>query len=129
MSTPPALTPPSVLVKAKRTYTLWLAAFNDFPKVHRGSLGRKVDDSFLDMLEAMFAALYLPAEQKMVGIGTTIAKLDGVKFLMQLAWENKCVSSERYATLSEGLDEIGRMLGGWRKGLEKKTPARAGRTS
>ena len=98
--------------------------------MHPGSLGKKVDGSFLDMLEAMFAALYLPADQKMAGIGTTTAKLDGLKRLMQLAWENKCASSERYAILSEGLDEIGRMLGGWRKGLEKKTPARvAGETS
>ncbi len=30
--------------------------------------------------------------------------------------------NDKYATLSEQLDEIGKMFGGWRKGLEKKTP-------
>jgi hypothetical protein len=68
--------------------------------------------------------MYLPAERKMAGLGVAIGKMDSLKFLLQLAWENKCVSSERYAALSAPLDEIGRMLGGWRRGLEKKTPAR-----
>jgi hypothetical protein len=42
---------------------------------------------------------------------------------LQIAWENKCISSEKYSVLSEKLEEIGRMLGGWKKGLEKKTPS------
>jgi len=112
------------LVKGKQAYTLWLAAFNDFPKVHRATFGKKIDGYFLQLLEAMFIAAYLPADRKVVGLGTAIAKADAVRFLLQLAWENKCVSSERYANLSELLDEVGRMLGGWRNGLQKKTPAR-----
>ena len=57
-----------------------------------------------------------------------ISKLDGVKFFLQIAWENKCIPNDKYSLLSEKLDEIGRMLGGWKKGLEKtqekKTPPR-----
>ncbi len=54
----------------------------------------------------------------------SISKLDGVKFFLQLAWENKCVPNEKYMALSAQLDEIGKMLGGWKKGLEKKTPTK-----
>ena len=28
----------------------------------------------------------------------------------------------KYTTLGEQLQEVGRMLGGWKKGLESKTP-------
>ena len=56
----------------------------------------------------------------------TIAKLDNLKFFMQLAWESKLIPTEKYANLSKELEEIGRMLGGWRKGLverqQQKTP-------
>ena len=39
---------------------------------------------------------------------------------MQLAWENKLIKTEKYAGLSSELEEVGRMLGGWKKGLEQK---------
>jgi len=34
----------------------------------------------------------------------------------------KTLWSEKYTNLSIHLDEIGRMLGSWKKGLETKTP-------
>jgi hypothetical protein len=73
-------------------------------------------------LENIFISIYLPPEIKVARLIIAISKLDGVKFFLQIAWENKCIPSEKYSTLSEKLDEIGKMLGGWKKGLEKKTP-------
>ena len=53
-------------------------------------------------------------------LSRTIAKLDNLKFFMQLAWESKLIPTEKYVNLSKDLEEIGRMLGGWRKGLQDK---------
>ena len=50
----------------------------------------------------------------------TISRLDILKFFLQTAWENKLIHSEKYIDLSKKLEEIGRMLGGWKKGLQKK---------
>jgi hypothetical protein len=111
-----------VLQKAKIAYTLWFQAIEHIPKTHRYSLGGKVEGYFLELLECIFTALYLPIERKGPRIESAIGKLDGVKFFLQIAWENKCVSSKQYSELSEKLDEIGKMLNGWKKGLEKKTP-------
>jgi len=91
--------------------------------VRRYSLGGKIEHYFLELLESIFTALYLPPAQKIDRLVIAIAKLDGVKFFLQLAWENKCVPQDKYIELSERLNEVGRMLGGWKKGLEKKTPA------
>ena len=89
-------------------------------------MGGKIEDYFLGLLENIFVSIYLPPETKILRIVSAISKLDGVKFFLQIAWENKCISNEKYSTLSEHLQEIGRMLGGWKKGLEKnmekKTP-------
>ena len=119
---PPAA--PSALLKAKVAYSFWFAIFNNFPKVYRYTLGGKIEDYFLSLLENIFISIYLPREQKTQRLTIAISKLDGVKFFLQIAWENKCVPNEKYSALSELLNEIGRMLGGWRKGLEKKTPPR-----
>lgn len=119
---PPAA--PSVLLKTKTAYSLWFKIYNDFPKAHRYVLGGKIEDYFLSLLENIFITLYLPTDQKNSRLSIAISKLDGVKFFLQISWENKCLPNEKYTQLSENLDEIGRMLGGWKKGLEKKTLAK-----
>ncbi len=111
-----------MLLKSKNAYSYWLLLFNDFPKVNRASLGKKIDFYFLELLESIFTSLYLPPQQKVVRLSSAIAKLDALKFFLQLAWENKCVPQDKYAVLSSNLNEIGKMLGGWKKGLEQKTP-------
>jgi hypothetical protein len=47
-----------------------------------------------------------------------------LKFFAQVAWESKLIPDDKYLDLSKRLGEIGRMLGGWKKGLQSKTPAR-----
>ena len=111
-----------MLVKAKESYTLWFNVLADFPKTYRHNLGGKIEGYFLELLENIFVSLYLSGEKKVQRLLICISKLDGVKFFLQLAWENKCIHTERYVALSAHLDEVGRMLGGWKKGLEAKTP-------
>lgn len=114
----------SVLLKAKGAYSTWFLLYNDFPKNRRYVLGSKIEHYFLEFLESIFTSLYLPPQQKIVRLTIAIATLDSIKFFLQIAWEYKCIPNEKYIILSEQLNEIGRMLGGWKKGLEKKTPAR-----
>ncbi len=96
---------------------------SDFPRIHRYTLGEKIESYFLDLLESIFISIYLSPTQKITQLTFAITKLDSLKFFIQLAWENKCIATDKYSSLAEQLYEIGRMLGGWRKGLEKKTPA------
>lgn len=87
-------------------------------------MGQKIEQAFLDVLELTFTAAYLPPEQKVIMLGRTISRLDILKFFFQLAWENKLMPKDQYIALSKKLDEVGRMLGGWRKGLLSKTPVK-----
>ncbi|MFA5777205.1 MAG: four helix bundle protein [Parcubacteria group bacterium] len=79
---------------------------------------------FIEILELAFTASYLPPEQKIILLGKVISKMDSLKFFIQLAWENKLIPNNKFLELSKNLEEIGRMLGGWKKGLlQKLSPA------
>jgi hypothetical protein len=96
----------------------------NFPKTERYGLGQKINQIFLEVLELTFTASYLPPDAKIILLGKTISQLDILKFFTQLAWENKFIPTEKYAELAQKTEEVGRMLGGWRKGLQSKTPAK-----
>lgn len=111
-----------MIQKEKEAYSLWLTFHKNFPKVERFGLGNKIEQTFLDILELSFSSSYLASEQKIIFLNKTISRLDVLKFFTQLAWEGKLIPTEKYADLSTKLEEIGRMLGGWKKGLlQKKT--------
>ena len=95
-----------------------MALLKNFPRVERLGLGHKIESVFLDILELSFSCIYLPPDPKILLLGKTIAKLDTLKFFCQLAWESKLIPTDKYSELSEKLEEVGRMLGGWRKGLQ-----------
>lgn len=117
---PPPQTSPAVILKEKEAYQFWLILHRDFPKTERFGIGKRIDNLFLEILELSFTASYLPPEHKIILLGKTISRLDILKFFLQLAWENKLIHTERFIELSKKVEEIGRMLGGWKRGLDKK---------
>jgi hypothetical protein len=108
-------------LKEKEVYQYWLTLHRNFPRVERYGLGQKIENVFLDVLELSFACIYLPPEPKILLLGKVISKLDTLKFFTQIAWEGKLIPTEKYSILSEKLEEIGKMLGGWRKGLQNQS--------
>jgi len=120
---PPQRKMPIVIEKEKEAYSFWLKLHKNFPKVERLGLGNKIEAVFISVLELTFSSSYLAPEQKIILLGKTISRLDILKFFLQLAWENKLIPTEKYADLSSRLEEIGRMLGGLKKGLLNKFPA------
>lgn len=73
-------------------------------------------------------ASYVSREVKAPFLKRASSKLDTLKFFLQVSWELKVLDNGTYAAISEPLNEIGKMLGGWIKGLQKETPpARTGR--
>ena len=92
----------------------------DFPKTSRHTLGNKIDDHILNMLSYIYLATYQPPIEKTVTLARAITQLDLAKFFFSITWESQIVPDNHYVKLSADLDEIGRMLGGWKKGLETK---------
>jgi hypothetical protein len=78
-------------------------------------LGIKIDTLFIETTELIFTASRLARDQKLPFLQKASAKLDMLKFFLQISWEIKSLDNKKYIILSEHLDEIGKMLGGWQK--------------
>ncbi len=111
-----------MVLKLKDVYNLWQSHLVHFPKQNRYTLGSKIDDVFLVAIEFCFLASYAHKDTKIIHLERCISRVDLLKLLLQLAWEIRALDTPKYVTLSEQLQEVGRMLGGWRKGLDAKLP-------
>ena len=74
-------------------------------------------------MEAVSAAAFLAREEKMPYVRLATRKVDALKLLLMILWETKSLETKKYAALSERMDEVGRMLGGWQGQLAKLNPA------
>ena len=93
------------------------------PKGARYTIGARIENKFLDLLELAYIAYFTAKENKMEKISECILTLDTLKFIISVAWEGKLISNKNYEEVSVKLDEIGKMLGGWKNSLnnlEKK---------
>lgn len=103
-------------------YKKWYEYRDHFPKKSRYTLGDRIDSKFVLVLEMLSVAQYQSPAEKITMLGRTLVALDTLKFLLRVAWELHLFDDKKYGALSEGLAESGRQIGGWKKGLENKTP-------
>jgi len=87
----------------------------DFPKNKRYTLGQKIDQITVEIIELTITAGYLPREQKLPVLQKISTKLEVLKILLRTALETKCINNNKYQPLAFQTFEIGRMLGGWIK--------------
>lgn len=92
------------------------------PKTHRYTLGSKVDDLFIEIIEAITTASFLGREKKLPHVRRSIQRVDILKILLMILWETKSLDNKKYIALSVKIDEIGKMLGGWNGQLTKNSP-------
>jgi len=104
-------------------YKLWHEYVQHFPRHSRYTLGGKIDALFIELIELVFIASYLAREQKVAPLRKAVSKLDLIKLLLQISWELRDLDNNKYISLSELLDEIGKMLGGWIRQFQKLNPA------
>lgn len=109
-----------VIQKLTAAYKLWHEFLPNFPKTSRYTLGEKIDSLFLEVTELAFLASYFYKVQKIPYVQKAIEKLDLLKFFLQIAWELKALDNKKFILLSEKLNEIGKMLGGWLRQLAKE---------
>lgn len=98
----------------------WFECYQSLPKTHRYSLGQRVDHIFIESIEYVATAVFLQPQEKIPYVRHAIRKVDTMKILLLVLWETKSLDSKKYISLSEKIDEVGRMLGGWNGQLTKQ---------
>ena len=97
----------------KDLYLLWYGYYKLLPKEHRYTLGAKIDNLLSEINEASTSASFLIGPEKLPYIKLAIRKTDSIKIFLLLLFETKSLDNKKYIDLSEKINEIGRMLGGW----------------
>ena len=88
-------------------------------KQDRYAIWQRCDDSFLYILESIFTASLLIKAEKLELLKNTSSRLNFFKIMIRLLKDIKSIPEKKYILLEENLYEIGKMLGGWIKFLEK----------
>ena len=97
----------------KTVYILWIDYYQKLPKIHKYSLGQKIDTLFIESIESISIASFLSKEEKLPYVRIGIRKIDTIKILFMILWEIKCIDNKKYIMISEKMNTVGKMLGGW----------------
>ena len=121
-----SLSEKSILSKVKDGYLLWASIVPHIPKTGRFTIGTRIENKFLDLLELSHTTYFSEKTKKAEKIEACIFTLDIIKYLITTSWEAKSISNKHYENIALKLSEIGKIFWGWKKSLDsphKKNPA------
>lgn len=96
----------------------WLSIVPHIPKAARYTIGARIENKFLNLLETAYTAYFTEKTNKAEKIQECIFLLDILKFLISTSWEAKLISHKHFEEIAIKLEEIGKMLWGWKKSLD-----------
>jgi len=104
-----------VFQKLYDLYKLFYLTILDFPKKDRYTLGQRVENTTLALLEDIIMASQSSKLEKLPILQKASVKLDVLKVLVRCCKDLKIIDNKKYLIFESQIIEIGRMLGGWIK--------------
>jgi hypothetical protein len=84
-----------------------------FPRPFRFLLGDRILNNVYDLLDLLVEAKY--TRDKWGLLDRANIKLEQVRFQVRLAHDERLMSTRQYEVVARQVDEVGRLVGGWRK--------------
>ena len=106
------------LLVIDRTYELvkwFLGHLAKFPRSHRYGLGQRIEARLYDVWEGLIRAKYAAKGSKADELSTVNLDLEVLRMFCRLADELAILPHKSHEYAIRELNEIGRMVGGWRK--------------
>jgi len=103
--------------KSYDTYKSIHDLIKKYPKNERYSLGEKSERLCLNIIEEIIIASRSKREWKIPNIEKALIKSELLKIFIRLAYETHCMNEKQYLAIESALQEIGRMLGGWKRSI------------
>ncbi len=108
-----------IIVGKTYDFVLWLLPkVEKFPRSYRFTVGERLTGNGLDLLMLLVEAAYTQSKEDLLEQASR--KVNGTRYLIRLAKDLHLLSLEAYEFAATNLDEIGRMVGGWRKAGGRK---------
>lgn len=83
------------------------------PRAHRYTLGDRIYSQSLDLVTTLTQASF--SRDKSRALEGASDRVNSLRILLRLAQDIRLLSFDSYTYATALLDEIGRMVGGWRK--------------
>ena len=106
---------PSILIKLYKLYLQTHYCLKKFPKRDRYSLGGKIENTLLDLIEFVSVANIQIKTMREPILYRASGKCELLKLLLRLSFDLSLLNEKEYIELEEKTLEIGKMLGGWIK--------------
>lgn len=101
-------------MEAHYQFLIWLApTVARFPKTHKFTLGDRIENIALDVLEALIEATY--TRERLQHLRRANLGIEKLRVLLRLATDLRLLDMRRYEFAARALDETGRLIGGWIK--------------
>ena len=100
---------------------IWIKIVPHIQKSVRITAGARIENRFLDLLELSYNTYFAKKEVKLEKISECVRILNTLKFLISVLWEGKLISNKHLGEISLKLNEIGKMLNGWKNNLNKNS--------
>lgn len=95
----------------------------NIPRTERFGIGSKIDSLVLEILELLRKATYAKVGEKLVVLDKASIVIDSLRFFLQLLWDIHCIPQNQFISLGTEVEELGKIIGGWKRGLINKTSA------
>ena len=98
----------------------WLIpTVDNFPRKQKFVLGDRIENVALDVLDNLITATFTKSRE--TALAAANLGLDRLRFLIRLSQDLRLIDMKRYEFACRGLDDIGRMIGGWKKAHHAQT--------
>jgi len=109
-----------IINKSYEVYRNIVSINDTLTKRWRYSLGASIENSILDLLENLIMAKNAPKPLKAGYLIKAGAKLETATLKLRLLLELELCNETKIFQTQAQMEEIGRMLGGWRKSLQNQ---------
>lgn len=102
----------------KKVYDLYKEFYfciGNFPRKDKYSLGQKCESIISEIMECVLEASQLPKSEKSPYLEKASVKLNLLRMYTRLAKEIRALDINKYILIEEMINEIGKMLGGWKR--------------
>ena len=111
---------PPVAVGKAYDFVLWLLPkVEKFPRAFRFTIGDRLSASGLDLLLLLVEAAYSSSKERCLDEANR--RINGTRYLLRLSKDLRLMTVDSYGFAAQHLDEIGRMVGGWRKAAARRS--------
>ncbi len=107
----------TILILAYDFLKMMIEVFKQFPRNQKFLLADRMQNHISDLLELLIEAYYSSGSDKKSKLMTVNIQLEKLRYYVRLCYELGFYNSTKYGMISEKIQEIGRMNGGWLKSL------------